>query len=177
VKIFIGEQADKDFLRRCIAETGPLDIVIDDGGHRSGQQIASFEAIYPTMSERGVYLVEDTHVNYWEMAYDLPRDESFIAFAKARVDDLHAWHWNPDNYERYRHPPEKRSGEVAVPAFTRSTDCITFYDSIVVFERRKAPEPRHWSQPLQIHQIRNRQTIKVFEPLPDPSSRSVTEKS
>jgi hypothetical protein len=31
--VHIGDQADPDFLRAASAESGPFDIVIDDGGH------------------------------------------------------------------------------------------------------------------------------------------------
>ena len=46
-KVFIGSQADPEFLRRVVAETGPLDIIIDDGGHTANQMIVSFETLYP----------------------------------------------------------------------------------------------------------------------------------
>src|SRR2546423_1820174 len=40
VKIFIGDQQDRLFLRQCLQEMPRPDIVIDDGGHFSAQQIA-----------------------------------------------------------------------------------------------------------------------------------------
>jgi cephalosporin hydroxylase len=144
-RVFIGDQADSTFLAACLVEMGRPDIVIDDGGHRSVQQIASFETLYPAVSENGTYLVEDTHTNYWEVAYGMPESQTFMQFAKNRIDELNAWHWNPGFYERYATPRDERSGTVEVPAFTRSTHAVAFYDSIVVFEKRRTGEPRHWT--------------------------------
>ena len=36
-QVFIGDQADPAFLRRVLAEVGPPDLVIDDGGHTANQ--------------------------------------------------------------------------------------------------------------------------------------------
>ena len=41
-KIFIGDQADKSFLRNVKAQVPQIDIIIDDGGHRAEQQINTF---------------------------------------------------------------------------------------------------------------------------------------
>ena len=54
-KIFVGDQADRAFLQKIMVHTGPLDLVIDDGGHTANQQITSFEAIYPNLSENGIF--------------------------------------------------------------------------------------------------------------------------
>lgn len=53
--IFIGDQEDRDFLRSVVDEIGSIDIVIEDGGHRMGQQVATFEEVYPRMSADGVF--------------------------------------------------------------------------------------------------------------------------
>jgi cephalosporin hydroxylase len=55
IAIHIGNQADVALLKSL----GPFDIVIDDGSHRLQDQLASFEALWP--STRSVYLIEDCH--------------------------------------------------------------------------------------------------------------------
>ena len=37
-EIYIGDQADEDFLKKCLNEIGSYDILIDDGGHKLHQQ-------------------------------------------------------------------------------------------------------------------------------------------
>lgn len=116
-EVIIGNQADPAVLDRV----GVMhDVIIDDGSHLGSDQIATFEHLYSKMAPDGVYICEDTHTGYRP---DWPRP-SFIDFAKARVDDLHAW---------FR---ESNGG------FASQTDGVHFYDSVVVFERRRRGPPR-----------------------------------
>lgn len=59
-RIFVGDQGDADFCARVIRETGAVDIVIDDGSHRVEHQLASFRALFPAMTDHGIYVIEDT---------------------------------------------------------------------------------------------------------------------
>ena len=129
-KIFIGDQADRAFLQRVVEETGPIDVVIEDGGHRPAQQIATFEVLYPHMKSDGVFLIEDLHTSYWkqwEGGYRRPG--TFIEYAKGLMDDLNAWHSREKGY--------------VVNDFTRTTKSMHVYDSIVVFERGSVEKPTH----------------------------------
>ena len=47
VRILIGDQGDRDFLRSIAKTLPPIDILIDDGGHMVEQQIATFEELFP----------------------------------------------------------------------------------------------------------------------------------
>lgn len=129
-RVFIGDQEDRAFLAKISAEIGPIDVLIEDGGHKVGQQIATFDVMYPTLSERGVFLIEDLHTNYWPEyggAYRNPG--TFIEHAKNHIDQLNAWH--------------SRDPELEVNEFTRTTASMHFYDSIVVFERAPVVAPHH----------------------------------
>lgn len=59
VRIFIGDQADPNFWETVKKEVPVLDIVIDDGGHKPGQQIVTLEALLPHLRPGGIYLCED----------------------------------------------------------------------------------------------------------------------
>lgn len=128
-RILIGDQEDRDFLRRVVAETGPIDVVIEDGGHRMGQQIATFEEVYPAVKPDGVFLIEDLHTSYWpKYGGGHRRDGTFMEYAKGLTDQLNAWH---------SRTPETLS----VDEFTRTTRSMHFYDSIVVFEKGEVTQP------------------------------------
>jgi hypothetical protein len=43
ITIVIGAQEDREALSSLVAHTGLVDVVIEDGGHMMGQQIARFE--------------------------------------------------------------------------------------------------------------------------------------
>jgi hypothetical protein len=57
--IFIGDQGDRDFWKSFKGKTPPIDILIDDGGHRTEQQIVTLEEMLPHLRPGGVYLCED----------------------------------------------------------------------------------------------------------------------
>ena len=59
IQCFLGTQENARFLAGVIQTTGPLDIVIDDGGHQSIQHVASFEALWQHIKPGGWYCIED----------------------------------------------------------------------------------------------------------------------
>jgi cephalosporin hydroxylase/molybdopterin converting factor small subunit len=129
----IGSQSDVDFLRRVVDEMGGVDVVVDDGGHLSDDQIATFEALYPLIDPHGVYVCEDTRTSYWSRfrgGYRQP--DTFIEYAKALVDGLHAWHIEDAALARD-------------DTFARTTLGVFFYDSVVVVEKRPHDRPVQYS--------------------------------
>lgn len=131
VQIFIGDQGDREFLRK-MAETLPtIDVLIDDGGHTMEQQIRTYKALFPKVAPNGVYLCEDLHTSYWrEFGGGYRRHSTFIEFAKGFVDALNAWH-------------SREPQRLAVSDFTRSVHSVHFYDSVVVVEKRPMEPPTH----------------------------------
>lgn len=67
IRTYKGSQADADFLRRVVADTGAPDIIIDDGSHRNEHVLASFEVLFPLLKPGGIYVVEDIQTSYWPM--------------------------------------------------------------------------------------------------------------
>lgn len=91
IEIFIGDQADRKFLRTLAQQVGPIDIVIDDGGHIMKQQLTSFKELWPSVRDGGLYVVEDLHTNYWKAwGGGYLRSGTFISFAKGLIDRMHA---------------------------------------------------------------------------------------
>ncbi|MDG3086928.1 class I SAM-dependent methyltransferase [Vibrio hannami] len=123
IEIYIGSQDDPNLIESILNKYPSIDVLIDDGSHMMTHMIRSFELLYSHISENGVYLVEDTHTCYWE-EYEggLKKQGSFMEFAKDRVDMLNAVH---------------SRNSLPVTEFTKTTDSISFYDSIVVFEKRR----------------------------------------
>ncbi len=141
IRIFIGDQSDRRFLKDLTTKLPKMDIIIDDGGHMSKQQIVSFEELYPHMSDNGVYIVEDTHTNYWRK-YQRGSRMSFVRYAQKLTDKLNAWHFDQDaSLRRFCIPHAKREGRIDTPEFTKTTRSVTFYDSMVVFKKAKLAEP------------------------------------
>jgi hypothetical protein len=130
VKILIGSQSDRDFLRQVKKDLPPIDILIDDGGHTMRQQIITFEELYGAVKPDGVYLAEDLHTSYWlRYGGGHERPGTFIEYGKRLIDKMNAWH------------SEERS--LRVDGFTRSAASLHFYDSILVIEKGPRQEPEH----------------------------------
>lgn len=122
IEVFIGSQDDPGLINQIFAKYPHVDIVLDDGSHMMKHMVASFELMYDRLDKDGVYIVEDTHTCYWpEFQGGLREPGSFIEFTKSKLDELNAVH--------------SRSA-VPISNFTRSTDSVVCYDSVVVFERR-----------------------------------------
>ncbi len=128
--IRIGDQGDEMFLQSVLDEFGIPDVVLDDGSHQMKHIAQSFEFLYPKMPKNGVYMVEDLHTAYWEeYGGGVGKPDTFMNFAKDCVDRINA------NHSR---------GAIAPDVVTRETFGISFYDSIVAFEkgdvwRKEAP--------------------------------------
>lgn len=118
----IGNQSNPEFLKSVVDKYGRPDIVLDDGSHVMSHIITSFENLYFSVKDDGVYMVEDLHTAYWSN-YEggLKQPNTFIEFAKDKIDELNAIWTN---------------GQLPVSDFTKKTQSISCYDSIIVFEKR-----------------------------------------
>lgn len=126
--IRIGSQDDRTFLQQLAAELGQVDVLLDDGGHTMNQQKNTFEILYPIVHETGVYICEDVHTSYSQQyGGGLNETASFVEFAKKKIDELHAWY----------------SNGLPVTDFSRTTASISFYDSMIVFEKQPYPGPAY----------------------------------
>ncbi|MGD0025113.1 MAG: hypothetical protein ABSC37_10905 [Xanthobacteraceae bacterium] len=65
VKLFRGSQEDPVFLKRVCDERGPFDIMIDDGDHVPKHVVSSFHALFPSLVDGGLYLIEDVQTAFW----------------------------------------------------------------------------------------------------------------
>jgi len=122
IKIFIGSQSDRNFLRKLKKEIPKIDILIDDGGHGMKQQIISFEELFDHIKSDGVYLCEDLHTSYWlNFGGGYKRRGTFIEYSKNFIDYLNAYH--------------SRQKSLKVNSFTKSVNSIHYYDSVIVIEK------------------------------------------
>lgn len=117
----IGSQTDRAFLASVIEEFGPPDVVLDDASHHMKPTWELFEFVYPQVPKNGIYMVEDMHTSYWpQWGGGVTVEDSFVNRSKKLIDELNAVH---------------TKGELKPTEFTRTTESISFYDSIVVFEK------------------------------------------
>jgi hypothetical protein len=128
-EIWIGDQADPQFWERFKQAHPRIDVVLDDGGHTMAQQITSFKALFPILSEGGTYLCEDTHTSYFPAhGGGRRRPGTFIEYVKGLVDDMHAWYHAP-------------LADLSRADLAEHLYSLAFYDSIVVMEKRRKNPP------------------------------------
>ncbi len=125
--IEIGDQEDPEFLVGVAQRHGPFDVVIDDGGHTMGQQITSVETLFPLLADGGLYMVEDCHTSYWPEYADDPDGMTFVAWAKTRLDDLHAFHHS--------------AALDLVDPWQTSLAAVHAYDSVIILDKARRPAP------------------------------------
>jgi cephalosporin hydroxylase len=119
----IGSQDDPKFLRDVAAEMKGLDVVLDDGSHIGRHQRASFDVLFPLLSEGGIYVIEDICTSYWpHWDGGLKRRGTIIEFLKDKVDDIHI------------HYQKKGINNAAGMTDIES---IQFFDSIAAIRKRK----------------------------------------
>lgn len=122
-EIFIGSQSDPAFWESFRAEVGPVDILLDDGGHTYSQQIVTSEAMLGMIRDQGLLVVEDTHTSYMEGFG--PQKFSFVEYSKRMVD-------------RVNH----RSCRVEDRPQERRVWSIQFFESIVAFHINRVASTR-----------------------------------
>lgn len=93
----IGDATQESTQSQIAASSPELDVIIDDGSHRSGDIICAFARYFPMLSDDGLYVIEDLHCSYWPH-YDggLDYPYSAVSFFKRLVDILSHEHWGID---------------------------------------------------------------------------------
>ncbi len=87
MEIFIGDQADETFWENFFKKVGKIDILLDDGGHLSYQQIITTIKAIKNINDEGLLVVEDVHSSYLDKFNNIIR-KTFIDFSKKLIDDI-----------------------------------------------------------------------------------------
>jgi len=88
IKVLFGDQLDFKFLDQLIKDVNEFTIIIDDGGHLMEQQIATFEHMFPLLSNKGIYVIEDLQTSYIQGYNKKYKDLTTIEFLKNRIEDI-----------------------------------------------------------------------------------------
>jgi len=93
IKVFQGDQNESACLNEIASRWGPFDIIIDDGSHVSAHIITSFKALFPHLTENGIYVIEDLLFSYYEPTggspVDLDNPRTSVGMLKTLIDDMH----------------------------------------------------------------------------------------
>lgn len=145
VHVRIGDQSDEAFLRGVVEEFGPFDVIIDDGSHVCSHMIKTFDYLFlHGLADRGVYIAEDTHSNFWPGYRD--QRYSFIDLCKDLVDLSHGHYFEHRGLDAFTLDSPQRLKEISMSRIGAQIEEIRFLDSVVVIQRnanRRLPTVEH----------------------------------
>jgi hypothetical protein len=123
VKVFIGDQADRNFWKQFKKEAPAIDIVIDDGGHQPTQMMVSFEELFPQLNPGGIYLCEDIAGKF----------HRFAAYVNGLCNQL--------NVSPLVHDYSNNERRLSVKAtdFQSAVHSVHIYPFVAVVEKRTSP--------------------------------------
>ena len=84
---FRGLQEDAAFLERVIEVTGSLDFLVDDGGHKGTQHVASFDVLWKHIKPGGWYCIEDCF-SIFNICWTQPGDRTMLDVLNERWRDI-----------------------------------------------------------------------------------------
>jgi hypothetical protein len=121
IEIFIGDQADPSFWKQFKEKVPKVDIIIDDGGHETKQQVVSLESMLPHLQPGGVYLCEDVHFE----------TNRFAAYTYGLSRHLNAF--------AYRLSSGHVVDTIDTSKFQRSVHSVHLYPYVTVIEKPDSP--------------------------------------
>jgi len=127
-EIHIGSQSDPSFWNDFFKAVGPVDLVLDDGGHTYEQQISTVHYCIPHVKNGGMIAVEDTHTSYFK-DFGFPSRYTFIEWVKVLFDNINS---------RFH------AVNISQLSYSQSIHSIEVFESIVAFKiNRAACMPGH----------------------------------
>jgi hypothetical protein len=119
---------------------GPFDVIIDDGSHRNCDVIQSFELLFPLLSDKGLYIIEDT-ICYKSSSYINSAYPHHLNYFYKFVPFLNQWRFDGDTGVRDHCIDPFKIQKKTTNVFEQSIDKIEFGCSyIAVFKHVR----RHW---------------------------------
>ena len=105
-----GLQGNSKFIQSLIKKYEKFDIIIDDGSHFPKDVIKSFNLLFSSLKENGLYFVEDMQTSYIHFfkgnPFDLKYANTHMNFFKNLTDSL--------NYQEIANPFYKKIGRAHV---------------------------------------------------------------
>nr|NQU91754.1 class I SAM-dependent methyltransferase [Bacteroidota bacterium] len=117
IRIFTGDQEDRNFWKSFLEKEDGFDIIIDDGGHQYNQQIVTLEMLLPKLRSGGIYVCEDI----------ISKQNHFISYALGLIRNLNEFGEPTASNDRITSP------------FQNDIASIHFYPFIMIIEKHVNP--------------------------------------
>jgi hypothetical protein len=134
-EIYTLNQSNPSEWNELFKKIGPIDVLIEDGGHTNKQQITTLIHSLDHIKAGGIYLSEDTHTSYWS-EFGNPSRYSFVEYTKKLIDGMNERGPNVKNKRN------KINDRILSVQFFESMFCVYFSDNALEKSRRVVNEGR-----------------------------------
>jgi hypothetical protein len=126
-EIYIGDQGDPKFWQDTLSKVGHFDVLLDDGGHQSFQQIVTVNESIKAAQKKCVIVVEDTATSFMK-DFSSHGQHTFLEFSKDATDVLIG---RSVPLYKNRFPTSLNSGSIDL---FKNVYSIQFYNGIVAYQ-------------------------------------------
>ena len=128
-EIHIGDQGDPNFWRQAFEKIGSFDVLLDDGGHQSFQQIVTLTEALRAAKTSCIVAIEDTVTSFMN-EFSGHHDHSFLEYAKSSTDMLLAKmsHFFPNEFPSIHNPK--------IVAQFATVESVQFFAGLVSYKIR-----------------------------------------
>jgi hypothetical protein len=128
-----SKQADLEKLNALISANKGLFFINDDGSHIPEHQLLTFNTLFPSLEEGGIYIIEDIETSYWtkhglygyETRYGYKHPNSIIEIFKEVADSVNSeFAGKRENRVMHHH----------------MIGSITFYRNCIIIVKQTRPE-------------------------------------
>ena len=128
-RTFVGDQADINFWNSFYDEVGKVDILIDDGGHSSHQQISTLISALMHIKNEAILVFEDTQYGFFEFVRNIEGENNFANYSKLATDNL--------TLRQKQHSPRpERFGKISNPSsleLFKNVRSVSFFNGMIVY--------------------------------------------
>src|SRR5271166_1233802 len=147
IKVFRGSQDDPIFLKNVCTERGPFDIIIDDGSHIPKQVTASFNILFPSLVDGGMYVIEDVQTAFWPQ------------FGGSMLDGGDTMKLVRTIIECLNHAEIAVVGPPSLPLFAHQIKSLRAFHNVIIVDKGDNREPSNVAYDLNNPYAHNAVTI------------------
>lgn len=139
IKIEIGSQTDEKFIEHIIEKYKEFDLIIDDGSHIQKDVIKSFNLLFPSLKNRGLYVIEDSCCSYWaNYGGGYKKENTSIEYFKELVDHVSFFGQMLDDKPRHARREDRliKDAEIKRRNTRLDIESISFLNSIILINKR-----------------------------------------
>lgn len=141
ISTFLLDQSSISDHRNFLSKINtPIDIVIDDGGHKMAHQVLSFKELFPALKPGGLFIVEDLCTSYWGDILPnsgIKNPTSAISFFKDLVDSVNyplhrGCHGRPEPWGDLPSIEE----DILATYLDKHTESVCFYQGLCIIQKK-----------------------------------------